>query len=174
MIYFTSDLHFGHGNIIRHCSRPFASADEMDAALIKNWNETVTPNDDVYILGDLTMRPANEAHRYLSELNGRKYLIRGNHDRRFLKSFDKYADDFVWIKDYFLLNCENKYFVLFHYPIAEWDGFYRKAIHCYGHIHNSAAKHINAISGLAFNVGVDVNDYKPVSIMEILRKASQQ
>ncbi len=80
MIYFTADLHFGHANVIRHCNRPFASADEMDAALTHNWNSFVGKHDEVYILGDFTMKPAAEAHRYLSALNGRKYMIRGNHD----------------------------------------------------------------------------------------------
>ena len=56
MIYFTSDLHFGHKNIISHTGRPFSAAEEMDEALIRNWNRTVQPNDEVYILGDLTMK----------------------------------------------------------------------------------------------------------------------
>jgi len=90
MIFFTADLHFGHENIIRHCSRPFASVNEMDEALIANWNAVITSKDEVYILGDLTMRPATEAHQYLVRLKGRKYFIRGNHDRFLracLKSF---------------------------------------------------------------------------------------
>lgn len=52
MIYFTADTHFGHYNVIRFCDRPFASAEEMDEAMIQNWNERVTGNDTVYILGD--------------------------------------------------------------------------------------------------------------------------
>ena len=52
MIYFTADTHFGHCNVIRFCDRPFASAEEMDEAMIQNWNERVTGNDTVYILGD--------------------------------------------------------------------------------------------------------------------------
>jgi calcineurin-like phosphoesterase family protein len=86
MIFFTADLHFGHANIIKHCNRPFATAEEMDAVLTQKWNATVGQKDEVYILGDFTMRPAMESHRYLAPLNGRKYLIRGNHDR-FLKGF---------------------------------------------------------------------------------------
>ena len=99
MIFFTADPHFGHENIIRHCKRPFASVDEMDAALIRNWNATVGPRDEVYILGDFTMRPAAQAHEYLAALNGRKYFIRGNHDK-FLNGFGPYERDLEWVKDY--------------------------------------------------------------------------
>jgi calcineurin-like phosphoesterase family protein len=99
MIFFTADHHFGHANIINHCNRPFPTADEMDEALIDNWNVTVKTNDEVYILGDFTMHPAAEAHRYLTRLKGRKYFIKGNHDR-FLKgkSFEQYLGDFEWIR----------------------------------------------------------------------------
>jgi calcineurin-like phosphoesterase family protein len=174
MIYFTADLHFGHENIIRHCSRPFASADEMDAALICNWNSTVKPEDEIYILGDLTMRPAVEAHKFLTGLNGRKYFIRGNHDR-FLKGFSPYMGDFEWVKDYHVLHIEGRRLVLFHFPILEWDQFHRRSIHLYGHVHNSqtSAKRLTALTGAAFNVGVDVNQFRPVSISEIFQKASQ-
>ena len=171
MIYFTADLHLGHANVIQHCNRPFTSAEEMDAALIRNWNETVSPQDEIYILGDLTMKPAEQAHRYLSVLQGRKYYIRGNHDH-FLKRIDAYGDHFEWVKDYFVLRYNGKMFVLFHYPISEWDGYFRGAIHLYGHIHNSAAsaERLNK-EGLCFNVGVDGTCFRPVSIDEIIAMA---
>ncbi|MCL1791036.1 MAG: metallophosphoesterase family protein [Peptococcaceae bacterium] len=164
MIYFTADLHFGHENIIRYCNRPFRTAKEMDATLMDNWNDTVNPNDEVYILGDLTMKSPDRAHEILSTLNGRKYFIRGNHDR-FLNNYESFKSDLVWIKDYFILWCEGQKFVLFHYPIAEWDGFFRGAIHLYGHIHNSSVSLARVDgTGLAFNVGVDCNDFRPVSM----------
>lgn len=94
VIYFTADLHLGHEGIIRACQRPFQSADEMDRAIVQNWNQTVARNDEIYILGDFTMKPASEAHEYLKRLNGRKYLIRGNHDK-FLSGFDGWASDFI-------------------------------------------------------------------------------
>ena len=172
MTYFTADLHFGHANIIKHCNRPFATAEEMDEALIANWNNTVTVRDEVYILGDLTMLPALKAHEYLTRLNGRKYFIRGNHDK-FLKGFEQYESDFDWIKDYFVLRTNTHRLVLFHFPIIEWDQYYRGAIHLYGHVHNSAtsAALLQGLKGLAFNVGVDVNEFKPVSITEIIKRS---
>jgi len=173
MIYFTADHHFGHKNIIRHCNRPFGTADVMDEALIANWNGTVRRNDDVYILGDFTMRPTVEAHEYVSRLNGRKYFIRGNHDR-FLNDYELYKSDFVWVKDYHVLRTEGHRFVLFHFPILEWDQYFRGAIHLYGHVHNneSSAKLLEGMKGLAFNVGVDVTGFRPVSIEEVLQWAA--
>ena len=158
MIYFTADLHFGHANVIKHCNRPYASAEEMDAELIRNWNATVKPKDEIYILGDFTMRPAAEAHRYLAQLNGSKYFIRGNHDK-FLKGFETYEHDFKWVKDYHVLKHDGYRLVLFHFPILEWDQYYRGAIHLYGHVHNSStsARLLASLAGPAFNVGVDVN-----------------
>ncbi len=81
MIFFTADPHFGHEKIIRHCNRPFRSAEEMYRRLIQNWNNTVTPDEDVYILGDITMRGGEFANGVLLQLNGKKYIVRGNHDR---------------------------------------------------------------------------------------------
>ncbi len=111
MIYFTSDLHFGHANVIRHCNRPFDSVEEMDAALMRNWNATVRNSDEIYILGDFTMRHASVAHAYLSALNGRKYMVRGNHDQ-FLRKYTAFETDFELIKDYFMLKHNDRKVVL--------------------------------------------------------------
>ena len=79
MTYFTSDQHFGHFNIIRLSHRPFASADEMDEAMIAKWNTKVKSADTIYVLGDLFFRSAN-LEPILKRLNGRKHLVLGNHD----------------------------------------------------------------------------------------------
>lgn len=78
--YFTSDLHFGHARIIELCGRPFASADEMDRALIARWNAVVAETDTVWVLGDYALGNRRRALSYLAELNGRKLLVIGNHD----------------------------------------------------------------------------------------------
>ena len=169
MIYFTADLHFGHANVMRLCNRPFQSVEEMDNALIANWNGCVKPNDDIYILGDFMFKaPSGAAHRYLSQLNGRKYLIRGNHDKP-MKDTELCPHDLQWIKDYFVLKQNGRQYVLFHYPILEWANYFRGAVHLYGHVHNNAssAARMEALTGPAFNVGVDCNGYKPVSIERI-------
>jgi calcineurin-like phosphoesterase family protein len=146
----------------------------MNKTLIENWNSRIAGGDEIYILGDFLVRgTGEEANEIVKKLNGRKYLIRGNHDK-FLdnKDFDK--SGFVWIKDYHVLYYEKRKFVLFHYPILEWDGYYRNSIHLYGHVHNGEEWQKIAITlgGRAVNVGTDVHNYCPVSIEEILKTVS--
>ena len=148
----------------------------MDGALIHNWNATVSPNDDVYILGDFTLKDAAGAKHYLSQLVGRKHIIRGNHDV-FLEEVDNWSEHFVWVEDYHLLKdtTSGRKLALFHYPIAEWDGFFGDTIHLYGHVHNSPVSNSRISDDcLAFNVGVDVFDFKPVSIDAIIRLADKK
>ena len=80
--YFTSDLHFGHENVIRFDNRPFETVDEMDAELIRKWNAKVDRDDLVYVLGDMIWKTKNgTAEDLIHNLNGQIILIRGNHDR---------------------------------------------------------------------------------------------
>ena len=169
MIYFTSDLHFYHEKIIQHTNRPFASREEMNQKLIHNWNKRVKDSDKIYILGDLTMKGASYATEVLMQLNGKKYLIRGNHDR-FVNQPDFNPNLFAWIKEYDELTYQNHRFILFHYPIKEWNGFFRGSIHLHGHQHNhSSYNYENLEKGLkCFDVGVDANEMEPVSIEDIL------
>lgn len=167
MIYFTADTHFYHENIIKYCDRPFHTIEEMNYVMVDNWNKTVKQSDDVYILGDLAFARPEQVNDLLKSLNGRKYLIKGNHDS-FLKEskFDKSL--FQWIKDYYVLRNDNKKYVLFHYPIHEWDGAYHGSIHLYGHIHNTYTPDLKN----AYNVGVDMCKFRPISIEEINKKGT--
>ena len=81
MNYYIADTHFGHDNIIRFSNRPFNSADEMDKAIIANWNKKVKPDDDVYILGDFAYK-GKDYRYYIKQLNGNKHLVIGNHDTK--------------------------------------------------------------------------------------------
>ena len=85
MIYYISDLHFGHERVIAMDHRPFESITEMDETLIRLWNERVTEEDDVYIVGDFAYRNGYATSWYLRQLKGRKHLIAGNHDRATLQ-----------------------------------------------------------------------------------------
>jgi len=173
MKYFTADPHFGHTNIIKYCNRPFSSVEEMDKALIRNWNEKVQPDDEVYILGDFTMRREGHAKAYLSALSGKKYLIKGNHDL-FLQEFGETEGWFEWVKEYEVIMHEGARFVLFHYQIVEWYGFGKGSIHLHGHIHNGSSVAPWDTSKIRiFNVGVDVCGYKPISATEIIRRANK-
>ena len=165
MIFFTADTHFGHTNIIRYCQRPFRSIEEHDATLITNWNAAVRPDDEVYVLGDFIFaKNVEEVESVTKRLNGRKYLVRGNHDR--LELCQNY---FEWIKDYHEMTAHNLKWVLFHYPIHEWHGKYRSngAVHLHGHTHNKIEKngdpsHTEISNKRRLNVGVDLNGFTPI------------
>ncbi|WP_340616255.1 metallophosphoesterase [Xenorhabdus entomophaga] len=178
MIYFTSDTHFCHSSIINLCGRPFESVHHMNNTLIHNWNARVTERDEIYILGDLLYRgTGSDANRILHRLNGKKFLIRGNHDK-FLSDPEFDTSVFEWVKDYYEMDYQKQKIVMFHYPILEWQGYFRDAIHLYGHVHNAGKdpeqyKRLSVLGPRAINVGVDVNNFFPISINEILKKAQK-
>ncbi|MGG5317685.1 metallophosphoesterase [Enterococcus sp. AZ072] len=176
MKYFIADLHFYHEAVITFSDRPFQDVTEMNKQLITNWNKVVkSPKDEVYILGDFVYRGTGEqANRILKKLRGRKYLIKGNHEN-YLKDEDFDSTLFEWVKDYYSFKYNKRRFVLFHYPILEWDGFYQGAIHLYGHVHNTRAAYFKDMLGVtAMNVGVDMIGYKPISIDEVVQVVSQR
>lgn len=169
--FFTSDLHFGHYNILKYENRPFANVEAMDRALIENWNKTVSKNDEVYILGDVSFhRDQKETLSILQKLNGRKYLVLGNHDREIVYNEDL-RKEFVWVRDYATLRIGDTKVVLFHYPIQTWDCQHHGAIHLYGHVHSNVSDHAMKYHiPNSYNVGVDVNNYTPISFEEILQR----
>ena len=169
MIYFTADLHFYHQNIIKSTNRPFSDADEMNKVLIRKWNEKVTSEDEVYILGDFTMKGPEMASSILYGLKGKKHIIRGNHDGFVDRAtFDRSL--FVSIQDYLEITYSNTQFVLSHYPMVEWNGYYKGSIMLHGHQHNHADYNVsNRKEGIRrYDVGVDANHMSPVSAEEII------
>lgn len=167
MIFFTSDLHIGHSNILKYSGRPFSSLDEMNTALIKNWNQKVSPRDDIYILGDFYLGHTSQAKQVIESLNGRKYLIAGNHDKRLLKVADL-RSLFTWIGPYLELNYNNSKYVLSHYSHRVWNKSHYGSYHLFGHSHGSLPPH-----GKSVDVGVDAPwitgeaTYTPYSIEEV-------
>lgn len=166
-IFFTADTHLGHANIIKYDNRPFASVEEMDDAIIRNWNRKVSPNDTVYHLGDVAFYPWNKPEvlkRYLSRLNGKIHLILGNHDR----ARDAQASGrFETIQDYHLFKGDKvKRIALFHYPMRSWFAKGTGTMHFFGHVHGS----IPLMRG-AVDVGVMCHDYAPISLEEAVVKA---
>lgn len=133
MNYYIADTHFGHANIIRYDNRPFKSMEEMDAAMILNWNKVVSSDDTVYILGDFSWHKENETLEILKRLDGRKVLIKGNHDR----ISPAISKMFSLIVDYLEINDHGERVIMSHYPMPFWNGQFRDSIHLYGHIHNS-------------------------------------
>lgn len=171
MVYFVGDLHFGHTNIIRLCNRPFETADDMDDALIENWNKKVKKEDEVYILGDFCYKSKKAPDYYLKRLNGKKHLIVGNHDHYFLHN-EAITSLFSTIQPLTQIVLDKKQIVLCHYPMVEWNGYFRGAYHVYGHVHNSTkTKSFSWLKDepLALNAGVDVNNMKPVTFDELVQ-----
>lgn len=169
--FYIADTHFGHDNIRKLSHRPFNSIEEMDKTIINNWNNKVKPNDDVYILGDFTYKGKDYKH-YLKQLNGKKHLIIGNHDSRTVRE-SRGTNDFVEVKQMLEINDNGHRIVLCHYPLVEWNGYYRGTYHFYGHVHNNYhnkttcyAKNMHN----AFNVGVDIIGFVPCTFDEIVNK----
>lgn len=134
--YITSDLHFSHSNILKFnpATRVYKDVDHMNAEMIRAWNSTVQPDDLVYILGDFAFTNPVRAAEIARSLNGRKILVRGNHDSKLVKHAE-FADCFESIHDYLTVNYNGTRVSMFHYPIAEWDQCHRGAVHFHGHVH---------------------------------------
>lgn len=144
MRYYIADSHFFHENLnARMDCRGFANVETMNTYMLKQWNAKVRKNDDVVILGDLSWGNADETNALLKQLNGRLYLIQGNHDR-FGKDNKYDTSRFVWIKPYAELQDNKRKVVLSHYPIMCYNGQYHvndkgepKTYMLYGHVHDT-------------------------------------
>ena len=160
-IFFTADTHFGHSGIIKLANRPYRSLQEMDAALAENWNDVVGPEDTVYHLGDFAFKGSKAAAKYLAPLNGKIILLRGNHDTLNTAKLERWeqAADLIEFRQ------ERTDLVLCHYPLLEWPGAFRGAVHLHGHTHGRVAPNRQRC-----DVGVDVWDYRPVTLPEILSR----
>jgi len=169
MDFFTSDLHLGHGNIIRYDRRPFNSVQEHDETIIKNWNSVVKPNDTVYLLGDIAFGPKEEVEAKINQLNGRICLIRGNHDSRQIEK-SRLRDRFHWIRDlwfYQAMDGETKIrIVLCHYPMLRWDRSHYGVWHLHGHCHGNAPQRVG--KDLAIDISCNVHGYTPVELNELI------
>lgn len=159
--FFTADLHVGSKNIIGYCNRPYSSVEEMDEALIDNYNSVVSNKDTVYLLGDLVWGHQNY-RAVLSRLNGQKHLILGNHDNE--QCYKKLAIDHVIgsIRLMRGITIEGQYIWMGHYPMRSWNRSFHGSWMCYGHIHNTLPDY-----GLSTDVGVDKWNYFPVSYEQL-------
>lgn len=173
-IYLTSDCHFNHTNILKYEpeSRPFKTVNEMNEAIINNWNKVVTDEDTIYVLGDFFMGMLDKIDTILPRLKGKIILIRGNHDtENRIKKFKEYG---IEVKDIDYLEYKGRFFILLHFPIENQE-FYKMIIEnnsetvlLYGHIHGNAPK--GYVNG-SFHVGVDTNDLTPVSLEDIWQQS---
>ncbi len=167
-IWFTSDHHFGHTNIIRYDGRPYTTVEEMDADLIVRWNETVAPSDIVYHLGDIFLyKQVDQARAVRAQLQGTIRLIRGNHEG----TGEAMKEGFEWIRDYHELKLPDpdaeggkQLLVLCHYAFRVWNKSHRGSFHLYGHSHGSLPDDPHARS---IDVGCMLHDYRPISYARV-------
>lgn len=191
-IFFSSDQHFGHRNVLRFCGRPYGDEKEMAKALIDNWNSVVTNDDIVVSMGDFFW--FNDSHsikKCIDKLNGKEiYLILGNHDKR--ESFRRVTDERFHIVDgitHIFLRCDDaerwyqKTFeiVCSHYPLMTWSHRDRGAINLFGHIHSGWLRSCDDYDqnlplwrGQQLDVGVDNQNFTPVSFEDVLAQLAQQ
>lgn len=185
-IWYTSDHHFDHRNIIKYCDRPFRDVDHMNEMLVKNHNDNVAPDDVVYFVGDLSL--GVRSLRFVHRLNGRIIFLAGNHDKcwegngpkheKFILDYHAAGLHIViprgYMEHHYLLDQDRWADVhMCHFPFQgdshdgdrfdQWrpvnDG---RPVIC-GHVHDAWK-----VSGRQINVGVDVWGYKPVHSSQIL------
>lgn len=176
--FFTSDTHFGHANIIRFCNRPFKNVEEMDEVLIENWNQVVSDDDTVFHLGDFAFGGSNVWKSIIPRLNGHINLIIGNHDRKNLRQ--GYMSSFGMVVPQLQIEIEGNPIYLNHYPFLCYGGSYRGVWQLFGHVHSGPnaegldISRLNTLFPTQYDVGVDNNDYAPISYKEVKAKIEYQ
>jgi calcineurin-like phosphoesterase family protein len=134
-IFYIADTHFGHENIIKFDGRPFSSVEEMNETMKDNWNSVVGKDDLVYVLGDFMWRFKDQDFNFAKGLNGRKRLIKGNHDKCHSTNFKKLFENIV---EYDKVDDNGRVIILSHYPILAHDGSFRgRKLMLHGHVHTT-------------------------------------
>ena len=177
-VYFTSDTHFNHTNIINYCQRPFKNVDEMNERIIANWNEVVGENDIIFHLGDFCLGGATEWTRLLDRLNGKIYLIMGNHDRKNIRQ--GFMDRFEHVAMQMHIEVGKQRIYLNHYPFLCFEGGYKDVWQLFGHVHTRKtntgidAGRLQYLYPTQYDVGVDNNNFAPVSFEQVKKIIGKQ
>ena len=173
-IFFTSDTHFGHINIIKYCNRPFETIEEHDEEIIKRWNNKVKEDDIVFHLGDVGFCHPKKIHEYLERLNGHIYLVIGNHDWRSIIKQQSWR--FEDMTQQINMKIDGQHIILNHYPLLCYSGVYQStpSWQLYGHVHSGPFSNqgldnsrLTMCYSTQYDVGVDNNDFSPVSFLEL-------
>lgn len=169
-VFFISDTHFRHKNIIKYCNRPFKTVRDMDSTLIKNWNSVVGPDDVVFHGGDFCFGSKSSWAYLCDALNGVKYLAAGNHDGNIT------PDKFVDVQHMFNIRIigdeeiasDGQRITVCHYPMISWYQSHRGSIQLYGHVHGGLSnKGEMKTTPNQLDVGVDVHDFTPISYEQV-------
>ena len=183
-IFFTSDTHFGHSKIIDYCKRPFSSIEEHDKTLIQNWNNVVGQDDTVFHLGDFAYGNSQFVSNIIKQLNGNIILIKGNHDLRNMNPtlYNMFSDAVYQAR--ILIDKQTVY--LNHFPFLCFEhgdiNLYKDnySIQLFGHVHSGPltssedANRLNILFPTQYDVGVDNNNFTPISWIDVKNKIKQQ
>jgi calcineurin-like phosphoesterase family protein len=146
-------------NIIKYCNRPFKNIWDMHEAIVSGMNSVVQPNDELFILGDVSFYGGEKVQNVLNRINGRKHLILGNHDAKNMKDWTGWTS----VNHYLEVKDSGQFVVLSHYPIESWNRMTHGGIHLHGHRHGVGNNH----RGFREDVGVDPWGFKPVSVNDL-------
>lgn len=183
-VFFTSDTHFGHSKIIDYCKRPFSSIEEHDKTLIQNWNNVVRQDDIVFHLGDFAYGNSQFVSNIIKQLNGNIILIKGNHDLRNMNPtlYNMFSDAVYQAR--ILIDKQTVY--LNHFPFLCFEhgdiNLYKDnySIQLFGHVHSgplTSSEDVNRLNILfptQYDVGVDNNNFTPISWIDVKNKIKQQ
>lgn len=170
-IFFISDLHLYHENVLKHDKRPFDNIQHMHDVLIENWNNTVNDKSLVIVAGDLSFRGPEPTIEILNKLKGNIIHVYGNHDKPFT------CDKIIKQCDYLTFKFKGQLVVVSHFPILFWDGIYRGSIHVHGHMHGSLLMDENYswyYKHKVVDVACNVIGYKPKSYTKILEETKNR
>ena len=166
-VWFSSDHHFGHRNIISYCNRPFRSVEGMNESFIRWWNHDVQPDDTIYYLGDLSFLSQEATDKILQRLQGHIHFVKGNHDREWK------SNRIDTIQQELCVEVEGQPIHLTHKPLDNWWLRKEGSWHLHGHLHGNS-HHDKFKLPRRIDVGVDVWNYRPVSFQEIKEEFSGQ
>lgn len=161
--WFTSDWHLSHKNILKLSNRPFSDIEVHDEYIINKYNELVKPNDNVYILGDISFNQSYNTYKNIfKQLKGNIYVILGNHDNKNHLIRCQKEGLITSVRESQILNIGSDTIHLTHYPLREFYGFYNKGYHLYGHCHGNIPDYCKST-----DVGVDCWEYGVVEWAEL-------
>lgn len=176
-IFFISDLHLSHKNVIRYDNRPFENLEEMHTQLIKNWNSVVGKDDIVYNLGDLSFGSDEITKWFLHSVNGQIRHVLGNHDNleHILRFSSRISDVYeygveIWVDDTETDDRGGKrnHIIMSHYPILSWNRAHHGSWHLHGHSHGGLMKtNQDYYKRRVMDVGCNNIDYTPISYQQV-------
>ena len=174
-MFFTTDTHFSHENIIKYCKRPFANITENDEEIIRRWNEKVPEDGIVFHLGDVAFGDPERVDNILERLNGTIYLVIGNHDWRRVVNNHKWR--FEMMTQQINMKIGKRHIILNHYPMLAFSGAWRgedATYQLFGHVHTSPytdegidQQRMKYLFTSQYDVGVDNNNFTPINWKEV-------